>query len=149
MISTENLKEIEKKFDLFKTNFDKRYFYFLIFYFTPILILLIVLSKFFKEIYLLFWVRFTIFIFVLIGVILHFLLKYIYFKSNKKYISFIENEIIKFKNFHKDENEFKNSLLIVIKEYFSKEDITYDEEIKKSIFWYNLHRILKIRGWSD
>ncbi len=51
MISVENLKEIKEKFDLFKSNFDKRYFYFLVSYFTPVLLSLIILAKFFREIY--------------------------------------------------------------------------------------------------
>ncbi|HOJ65281.1 MAG TPA: hypothetical protein PLE45_12765 [Spirochaetota bacterium] len=144
MITEDNLIEIKEKFELFKANFDKRYLYFLIGYFSPIIITLIVLSKFFKSIYSLFWVRLLIFIFVLIGVILHFILKYFYFRSNKNYIRFIENEIERFKKFYSSEEEFKEKMIETIKIIFNREGIEYNpNNIKKSTFYFNLHKIVQ------
>jgi len=51
MITAENLIELKEKFELYKAEFEKRYFYFLLLYFSPIIIGLVVLSKFFREIY--------------------------------------------------------------------------------------------------
>lgn len=146
MITIENLKEIKERFELFKSDFDKRYFYFLIGYFSPVIITLVLLSKFFRDIYNIFFVRLVIFIFVLIGVMLHFLLKYLYFKSNKSYINFINNELERFKKFYSTDEEFNQKLLDISRDIFEKENTPYTEEnIKKSTFFFNLNRIIKKR----
>ncbi|OHD28084.1 MAG: hypothetical protein A2086_00795 [Spirochaetes bacterium GWD1_27_9] len=139
------LLQLEDNFILFKAKFEKRHLLFVALYFLPPALATFLLSRYFKELYDKFFVRVIIFSVIIIGVIIHFVLKYTYYKTNKKYKEFVENGLKDIKDSFGNEEDFRKAIVDATKEiYTDKNSSLSNLTVKNSLFWTNVFIVIGI-----
>ncbi len=146
---TFNLKEklmtLEDEFNQYRFKFERKYLFFLIIYFTPPLLLIFLLNRYDKAMYDSLAVKIVIFTFIIIGSVIHFTLKYTYYKANKKYKSFINKRFEEYEKFFSSKEEFKTSILATLKDiYLERSTKLSNITVKNSPFLKNIFIILDI-----
>jgi hypothetical protein len=124
----------ESEFEELKKKVERNHLLFILLYFTPPVIGLLVFSKYFKEL-LGVWLRIIIFSIIIFGLIIHFYLRYRYYKSKERYKDFINSVIDEIYLSSKDKNINKKVLGIVKNIYKDKNMEFNRDNIDKEDFW--------------
>lgn len=143
----ENLKKIILENEIEFNNLKRKVSYyhklFLIFYFLPIIILIIIVSTYFEKIFN-FVLKFIIYVFFTFGLLIHFFLRYKFYKSKNRYKKFFDKKLNYIKNFYTD-NDFNKKIIDVIKEIFNERNIEVNKKnIMNEDFFYLFINNLKI-----
>jgi hypothetical protein len=135
----EKLLALEEDFFSFKSHYEQKYKYFLILYFAPPLLLVMLLPNISPELYESLFIKIVILSFVIAGIGIHFFLKLTYYRTNKNYKNFIEIKFDEMKKWYSDNEEFKKAVVESAKEIFAdKNQELSNITVKKSIFWINV-----------
>ncbi|HOV14542.1 MAG TPA: hypothetical protein PK771_09685 [Spirochaetota bacterium] len=141
----EKLIELEEEFNQFRFKFEKKYLLFLVIYFTPPLALIFILSRYNRALYDTLFIKIIIFAFIVLGTVIHFTLKYTYYKTNKRYKSFIETRFLDYSKNYQSYEEFKTNVIETLKEiYLDTSQKLSNITIKNSPFLKNVFIILNI-----
>ncbi|HPO50794.1 MAG TPA: hypothetical protein PLO89_10760, partial [Spirochaetota bacterium] len=125
--------------------FEKKYLLFLVVYFTPPLALIFILSRYNKALYDTLFIKIIIFAFVIAGAVIHFTLKYTYYKTNKSYKKFIIDAFSELEKNYASYEEFKIDVIEKIKEILLDNSIKLtNETVRNSVFLKNIFVVLNI-----
>lgn len=141
----DKLIRLEDDFNQFRYRHEKKYLLFLLAYFAPPLVLMFFLSRYNRALYDTLFVKIVIFVVIIIGTIIHFTLKYTYYKTNKKYRDFITSYFDNFEKNYQTKEEFKIAVVEKIKEILLDNSTKLSNvTIRNSVFLKNVFIILNI-----
>jgi|GEM_PF-4525299 len=148
----EKLLKIEEEFDNYKNNIEKIHKFILIIYFVPSLIGILFYYKYYKTIdnESSIYIKIIIFAIILTALFFHFLFRYIFQKSKKRYKKFIIDRMNKIKINYKDEEKFKKEVINNTRQIFTQRDLTLSNAtIRETAFWNLLFIYLGIEFDDD
>jgi hypothetical protein len=132
----EQLLRLEEDFMFFKAKFEKKHIFFILLYFSPILIVFFFLPKYINDLSDNFVFKIIIYAVMLIGLAIHFFLRNTYYKTNEKYKIFIKNRLDEMSKFFNDRNEFNKAIVESARDIFSSKNKVFSNiSIKRDIFW--------------
>jgi hypothetical protein len=142
---TDQLLQIESGFEEYRSGFQYRYLLIAALYFSPPVILIFVLSGYFKSLFQMMPVKIILALMVLAALILHYYLRNTWFKTNRNYQNFIRTRLeTLFPDINSSE-ETKTKIVEAARSYFQTAGKPFNNiRIRKELFWYNLFIVLKI-----
>ncbi|MBN2546051.1 MAG: hypothetical protein JXB50_09665 [Spirochaetes bacterium] len=129
------LLEIEQEFYSLKEKINKFHKFYIILYFTPPVLALVIINNYFQK-YFKLSVKIILFSIIILGLLIHFYLRHKYYKSKNKYKKFIMEKMNLIKINFDNEIDFKDKLIKSIKEIFDERGIDFNNiEINNSTFF--------------
>jgi len=143
-LETELLK-LKNDFNTLKKKIEKLHLIFILIYFSSVALTILLFQKYLVILYNNFLIKIMLFSLMILGLIIHYLLRYKFYKSKNCYKSFFNKSLEKIKiNFPKNKN-FNKSIVDYIKENLKKEEHEISKaDLYKFNFWGLLIKYLDI-----
>ncbi len=129
------LRKIEEDFNTLKARVERNHIIFLAVYFLPPIAAILIFTKYFEE-YFNYLVKGFLFALIVIGVVIHFILRQIYHRGKKRYKKFIDSKMAGLKSGYADDEEFKKDVVEAARRIFLSENVNFtNKSISLSAFW--------------
>lgn len=129
------LLNLENEFNSLKKKIEKYHILYIIIYFTPPVLAIIILDNYFQEFYKI-QTKIILFSIIILGLIIHFFLRHKYHKSKTRYKKFIIEKMNLIKINFDNEEDFKNILIKSVNKIFNERGLEFNNiEINNSAFF--------------
>jgi hypothetical protein len=131
----QQLINIEEEFNLLKAKIERNHIIFIILYFLPPVLAILVFTKYVEE-YFSNLIKGFILGLIILGVAIHYFLRYVYHKSKNRYKKFIDAKLEVIKSDFNDEELFKKEIIEAARNIFIERGVLFNNKsIKISNFW--------------
>lgn len=130
------IKKLEKDFEDFKKKVSKYHKIYLLIYFMPPLIAILIFSRFF-ETYFKVYLKVLLYFILLLGLVVHFFIRNRFYKSREGYKKFIQGRMDSIKNYFDTDESFKEKSIDAVRTIFLERGMEFSNtEISKNDFYY-------------
>lgn len=141
----QELLKIEEEFNIYKKNIEKIHITFNIVFFSIITLIIFLLQKYLPIQYNNFYIKIILFSLMILGLMVHFFLRYKYFNSKICYLHFFKNRLEDLKNKFSKKKDFNKLIISAIKNIIKNKDLKIQTNNQNKLyFWRILVKFLNI-----